>query len=349
MKSLLVFTFCLISAGTAADIITVNGSTGGSVRIRCPYEAGYEYSTKYLCRGKCSVIKDIPVDSVFAKDRRFSLKDNTTARVFTVTITDLRPGDKGMYWCAVQRTISDAYTEVQLQVRTVHRGITSPPRTPFTTSPSVSTSAPAESSPGTPAHTGNKTNQTSAASSTGGKTTLTDLKAGSEGSTVIITAVGVILVLLLIGLLIFIVILQRKRKQGMSQNPKPKPSLPGSSNNNPGAPDVVDYEEVNNAFYSSVNPPASTSDSTMCLYDNVGLPTSPTLNGLYTVAQKPSDDPGQDFYSTAQLPTGPTESPESSSLTYTQISFPDADAAAPRVIFKKEDACVYDNVNIATG
>ncbi len=41
-----------------------------------------------------------------AEDERFSLTDDTTARVFTVSITDLRTEDEGRYWCAVKRTLS---------------------------------------------------------------------------------------------------------------------------------------------------------------------------------------------------------------------------------------------------
>ncbi|KAL7852106.1 hypothetical protein SRHO_G00178910 [Serrasalmus rhombeus] len=36
-----------------------------------------------------------------AEDQRFSLDDDTAARVFTITITDLRAEDGGRYWCGV--------------------------------------------------------------------------------------------------------------------------------------------------------------------------------------------------------------------------------------------------------
>ncbi|XP_076842087.1 uncharacterized protein LOC143486122 [Brachyhypopomus gauderio] len=78
---------------------------------------------KYLCRGACSILslksKDIPVQSgSAAKDERFSLNDDTAGRVFTVTITDLRSEDGGTYWCAIQRTLHDLYTEMDLLVET---------------------------------------------------------------------------------------------------------------------------------------------------------------------------------------------------------------------------------------
>ncbi|XP_017542307.1 uncharacterized protein LOC108414048 isoform X2 [Pygocentrus nattereri] len=106
-----------ISAGT-----TVTGYRGQSVQIRCPYDSGYETYIKYLCRGECSVwgTKDIPVESGSAEDQRFSLDDDTAARVFTITITDLRPEDGGTYWCGIQRSylIPDIYTEILLLVET---------------------------------------------------------------------------------------------------------------------------------------------------------------------------------------------------------------------------------------
>ncbi|KAG7316136.1 hypothetical protein KOW79_021002 [Hemibagrus wyckioides] len=120
MKILLNFTFYLIIAGTDA-VTTVTGYRGRSVQIKCPYESGYEKNIKYLCRGKCSYLwtKDIPVQSGSPpKDTRFSLYDNTTARVFIITITDLRTEDGGTYWCTIQQTVTDIYTKLLLLVKT---------------------------------------------------------------------------------------------------------------------------------------------------------------------------------------------------------------------------------------
>uniref|UniRef100_A0A3B1K7I6 Ig-like domain-containing protein n=1 Tax=Astyanax mexicanus TaxID=7994 RepID=A0A3B1K7I6_ASTMX len=90
-----------------------------STSVQCPYESGYEKYMKYLCRGECSSLswgnKDIPVKSgSTAKDQRFSLKDDTAARVFTVTITDLRSEDAGQYWCGIKRPFPkpNVYTEI---------------------------------------------------------------------------------------------------------------------------------------------------------------------------------------------------------------------------------------------
>ncbi|KAI4895889.1 hypothetical protein NFI96_001615 [Prochilodus magdalenae] len=122
MTIIWIFIFILPPAGVSAVTI-VHGHRGHSVQIRCSYESGYKTNMKYLCRGACSTLpwgkKDIPVQSgSTAKDQRFSLDDHTAARVFTITITDLRSEDGGTYWCGIQRPnpLSDIYTEVLLAV-----------------------------------------------------------------------------------------------------------------------------------------------------------------------------------------------------------------------------------------
>ncbi|XP_049325901.1 uncharacterized protein LOC125785780 [Astyanax mexicanus] len=98
---------------------------------------------KYLCRGACSWgTKDIPVESgSTAKDQRFSLKDDTAARVFTITITDLRSEDAGQYWCVIQRSLPqrDVYTEILLLVKLDDPKSTIVPRTTFSNTPEPST------------------------------------------------------------------------------------------------------------------------------------------------------------------------------------------------------------------
>ncbi len=54
-----------------------------------------------------------------AKDKRFSLTDNKSAKIFTITITDLRTEDQGQYWCGVITGLgrSDHYTEIYLEIK----------------------------------------------------------------------------------------------------------------------------------------------------------------------------------------------------------------------------------------
>ncbi|XP_039503954.1 CMRF35-like molecule 5 [Pimephales promelas] len=113
---LLFSSICTAVGGRAPQTIT--GYRGERVDIRCSYESGYETYSKFFCKGKCNY-KNIMVESGSpAEDERFSLTDDTTARVFTVTITDLRTEDQGLYWCGVERSITiDVYSEIMLLVK----------------------------------------------------------------------------------------------------------------------------------------------------------------------------------------------------------------------------------------
>ncbi|CAM4452729.1 unnamed protein product [Leuciscus chuanchicus] len=122
---LLIFLLLIMSvlACETTEILTFTGYEGGKVEIRCPYKSGYEEKNKYICRGECPVHnKDIPVESGSpAKDRRFSLTDDRTTHIFTVTITDLRTEDQGKYWCSVRTGLGkpDKYTEINLEIKPV--------------------------------------------------------------------------------------------------------------------------------------------------------------------------------------------------------------------------------------
>ncbi|XP_046694040.1 CMRF35-like molecule 3 isoform X4 [Silurus meridionalis] len=119
MKIVLIFSFCLIIAGSDA-VTTITGYRGRSFQIKCPYDPGYETYKKYICRGKCTAWEHVWVKSGSpAKDTRFSLYDDTTAKIFTITITDLRAQDEGTYWCGIERAwpTTDIYTKLRLLVK----------------------------------------------------------------------------------------------------------------------------------------------------------------------------------------------------------------------------------------
>ncbi|XP_036417158.1 CMRF35-like molecule 1, partial [Colossoma macropomum] len=122
MWALVLLVSSLFPAGISA-VTTVTGHRGQSVQIKCPYNSGYETNMKYLCRGECSTLpwgtKDIPVQSGSAEDQRFSLDDDTAARVFTINITNVTTEDEGTYWCGIKRTKPhpDLHTEILLLVK----------------------------------------------------------------------------------------------------------------------------------------------------------------------------------------------------------------------------------------
>uniref|UniRef100_A0A8C1L3A3 Immunoglobulin domain-containing protein n=1 Tax=Cyprinus carpio TaxID=7962 RepID=A0A8C1L3A3_CYPCA len=98
--------FSLLSTGSchmgdAPDAVT--GITGGSVIIHCVYKPETtKESVKSFC--KVSGSESTKVSSEINSHGRFSLRDNESAGVFTVTITDLTEEDSGIYWCgAIQR------------------------------------------------------------------------------------------------------------------------------------------------------------------------------------------------------------------------------------------------------
>ncbi|KAL7852130.1 hypothetical protein SRHO_G00179150 [Serrasalmus rhombeus] len=151
MTIIWIIIFTLTPAGVSAGT-TVTGHRGQSVQIRCSYSSLSVTSIKFLCRGECPPWgpKDIPVQSGYAEDQRFPLDDDTAARVFTITITDLRAEDEGTYWCVVTgpQALLDDYTEILLLVKTdapLHSTY-SPPSvqtqsTPPASSPSTGSSA----------------------------------------------------------------------------------------------------------------------------------------------------------------------------------------------------------------
>ncbi|CAM4449947.1 unnamed protein product [Leuciscus chuanchicus] len=118
----IIWTFTLLMIPGVVSSMSVTGYSGGGVNITCGYKKRYRDNKKYFCKGQWSQcrdrIKTNKKDKWVQKDR-FSLYDDTSSSVFTVTIRDLREEDSGMYQCAVDKTIEiDSYTEVRLRVLT---------------------------------------------------------------------------------------------------------------------------------------------------------------------------------------------------------------------------------------
>ncbi|XP_058625522.1 CMRF35-like molecule 8 [Onychostoma macrolepis] len=122
----IIWTFTLLMIPDVVSSMSVAGYSGGEVNIRCKYVEKYTQNTKFFCRGKkpekvkrewCSeLIKTEEKDKWFDSGR-FSLYDDTTAAVFTVTFRNLSDLDSGTYQCAVDRTTEkDSYIEVNLNV-----------------------------------------------------------------------------------------------------------------------------------------------------------------------------------------------------------------------------------------
>ncbi|RXN35503.1 polymeric immunoglobulin receptor-like protein [Labeo rohita] len=91
----IIWTFTLLMIPGVVSSISVTGYSGGGVIITCRYYEGYTANAK------------------------FSLFDDTSAAVFTVTIRDLSEQDSDTYYCGTDISAKvDSYTEVNLNIIT---------------------------------------------------------------------------------------------------------------------------------------------------------------------------------------------------------------------------------------
>ncbi|KAA0721813.1 hypothetical protein E1301_Tti022592 [Triplophysa tibetana] len=107
---------CLSGFGiSATDGTDLNGREGGNVTVTCTHTWA-STNRKYFCRDPCNDMKDVLVSSDWSPRGRFSLKTVPGNGKFTVTITDLKESDSGIYWCGVDRAGADTYLWVALKV-----------------------------------------------------------------------------------------------------------------------------------------------------------------------------------------------------------------------------------------
>ncbi|XP_067296729.1 CMRF-35-like molecule 4 [Pseudorasbora parva] len=88
-------------------VSVVSAETGQHLDIICRYKNDLKNNVKFICKGSdpslCKT-SGIKVSSETNSNGRFSLRDDQSAGVFTVTITDLTLEDSGIYWCGAAET-----------------------------------------------------------------------------------------------------------------------------------------------------------------------------------------------------------------------------------------------------
>ncbi|XP_061566753.1 polymeric immunoglobulin receptor-like [Cololabis saira] len=100
---------------TSAQGVQLFGYEGTDVKVSCPYDQGYEDYEKYLCNKACAW-EDVLIITSQTNKTKYSIYDDKKSRIFTTTISDLRPADAGAHWCGVSRNAKDIYTERNLKI-----------------------------------------------------------------------------------------------------------------------------------------------------------------------------------------------------------------------------------------
>ncbi|KAI7811125.1 putative CMRF35-like molecule 8 [Triplophysa rosa] len=256
-----IYTEVKLTVREGALSFSVTGYTGGAVTITCPYDRGYTSNEKYFCKGQkpviprrgwCSDLIRTDVKDKWVKSERFSLYDDTTTSVFTVTITDLNEDDSDTYQCVVDIVgWTDIYTEVKLTVR---EGALS----------------------------------FSVMGYTGGAVTITcpyDRGYTSNAKyfckdSLLIMSLSVVLVLIITGLLMLTVILWKRHQTAVTR------SHAGPVNKEQISRASCDYTEIKDIRRDEV----CTTDSPNTLYATAQLPTIPSdsPNTVYATAQLPT-------------------------------------------------------------
>ncbi|XP_058634652.1 CMRF35-like molecule 1 isoform X2 [Onychostoma macrolepis] len=291
---LLVFSsICTVVVGAPE---TVTGHRGERLDIRCSYESGYESNSKYFCKGECIFgFRNIMVKSGSpAKDKRFSLTDDTTTRVFTVSITDLRSTDQGQYWCAVERTVyfNDVYSEIVLLVKQMSYFNTTEPN-PRSTSITI----------------------------TERKETITDQHESADLSSVA-GGLGSVLLVLVLCSGTFLVLKKRKRKSGTAlfqqnvQHNTESVHMYEITNSDPGPSDIITPTSSSNqtpASHLNTRPQDSTVYATV-------TNQQPDSNPSHTHSTNQVTDTDCDYYVNMKPPEPTTDS--RTELIYSTVTHP---------------------------
>uniref|UniRef100_A0A8C1UE10 Ig-like domain-containing protein n=1 Tax=Cyprinus carpio TaxID=7962 RepID=A0A8C1UE10_CYPCA len=325
----IIWTFTLLMIPGVVSSISVTGYSGGRVNITCTYDRKYKKNAKYFCRREwltCFELIRTETKDKWVDSGRFSLFDDTTAAVFTVTFRNLSEQDSGTYRCGVEKPGLDPYTEVNLNVVTDVPNTTSSSSTSSVFKPSASVSP--------------------------------DMSKVFSGSSLIIFLVLVLLVLIIIGLLLLF-IYKKHQSRGIDSS-----SQTGAGKYEAVSHTGYVYDEIkdthkklptnpsdsSNTVYATPQLPTNPSDSSNTVYATAQLPTNPSdsSNTVYATAQLPTNPSDSSVYSTVQEASGDSQIFVTSAedLNYAVVNFQKKADCPDRVSLRNnQDYSEYAAVN----
>ncbi|KAF7711880.1 hypothetical protein HF521_000891 [Silurus meridionalis] len=330
---------------------------GGDLHISCKYPQSLRNHAKFLCQrlqpAACVYKESVTESRKDVNVGKFSLYDDRTEQIFTVSIRNVIEQDSGEYWCGAEAawTSDHGYKVYFTQIRLTVTDSSVPALTSKQPSPLLSSSITSSS-------TSTLTSPLSSSSSSPTTPSSSSSSAAGFSASTVIT-VFVILLLFLIGISVLTMIL-RKRHQ-IKATSTARGSVQNAGNNNGVPLDDCNYEEIKNitqcpaldtdtsTVYSTAHLPTNPSDPSQTVYANHDLPSIPCDSGVYSNAQLPRK-PEQDIYSTVQLPTSREAEKSTQGPIYATVSFHTkstrSNDAVAKISFNKVGvSCDYDMVS----
>uniref|UniRef100_A0A3B4EP45 Immunoglobulin V-set domain-containing protein n=1 Tax=Pygocentrus nattereri TaxID=42514 RepID=A0A3B4EP45_PYGNA len=96
---------CLVAGNQLTGPKEVKQCAGRPIHIICRYHAFYRDHVKYWCKGyyfnDCTTL--LRTDQPAHASGPLTIADNKKEGFFTIHMTNVKPGDNGWYWCAIER------------------------------------------------------------------------------------------------------------------------------------------------------------------------------------------------------------------------------------------------------
>ncbi|XP_056128063.1 polymeric immunoglobulin receptor-like [Rhinichthys klamathensis goyatoka] len=279
-------------------VSVVSGVTGQHLNISCRYNRDLKNNIKFMCKGSDPSLCEtsaIKVSSETNSNGRFSLRDDKSAGVFTVTITELTLEDSGIYWCGAGETgLKNKWISVTHLI--INNG------TSAKTSPKPTTTAPVYTSKPATEESASTTPVTSVCPSSSSTTSASVLLNPSSSNNAVpyqsVSGFTMFVMLVVIGILtgfgfsLFMYLRRRQKKEGKQPrdvDQGPTEHLPNRDMkpNREDTHTVSDYDEIGNTLdhpdYSLVFPVIAEHDTSV--YALAQLPSSPSDNLTYSTIE----------------------------------------------------------------